>query len=232
MQVPGGKLHIFASVASTQDEARTLVAGGEEFLAVLAHDQLLGRGRFRREWHSQPGESLTMSIAFHPYRGHPEPWLVGMAVAVGLAGAVRCQIQWPNDLVIQGKKVGGILTELMPDPVGVNIPVVGIGINLSQQEFPDAIRHRATSLILSQGRAPEAESFAKTLLAALAHAPEPASWEEIAPAWRLFDATPGKPYRLLDGREATAIGIGPDGRLICSADGETHAVMAAEALFG
>lgn len=232
MQVPSGEFLIFDVVESTQDIARERIALGEFPSVVFAHHQSRGRGRFRREWHSQPGDSLTMSIVFHPYSGHAEPWLVGMAAAIGFAGAIHCRLQWPNDLVFKDKKVGGILTEIVAGPGGNQIPVVGLGLNLSHRQFPDKIADRATSMYLCNGRSPDPEPFARELLAALTHAPEPDSWGSIAQAWQLFDSTPGKPYRLPDGREAFALGVGPDGRLICSADGETQSVMAAEALFG
>jgi BirA family transcriptional regulator, biotin operon repressor / biotin---[acetyl-CoA-carboxylase] ligase len=62
--------------------------------------------------------------------------------------------------------------------------------------------------------------------------PEPDKWSNLAPVWNLFDHTPGKRYRTVDGREAVALGIGPEGQLMCSIDGETSSIMAAEAMFG
>jgi hypothetical protein len=62
--------------------------------------------------------------------------------------------------------------------------------------------------------------------------PEPTSWANFDPIWRIFDSTPGKHYRLADGRTGVAIGIGSEGELLCSIDGETESVLAADALFG
>lgn len=223
---------VYDQVESTQDVARGLLEAGEAVGVVFAHDQTAGRGRFRREWVSRPGESLTMSLVFDAYAEHREAWWVGMCVALTVARAVHCQVQWPNDLSVGARKVGGILTEMVRDSGGRLVPVVGVGLNLGQREFPAEIADRATSLALAFGVDWEAEALARRLLSGLAGAPEPSGWDEIGPAWGLFDATPGKGYVLADGTRATAIGIGPGGALICSVDGETRSVLVGDAVFG
>lgn len=232
MKTPDGEFVTLPAVASTQDIAREYVERGETPAVIFTHHQTKGRGRFQRTWHSEFGDSLTMSILFHDYPDHKEPWLVGMSTAIAVASTLHCQIQWPNDLVFHGKKVGGILTELIQNRQGQQIPVVGVGLNLNQSEFPEEIADRATSIKLETNRTTESEALAYQILNRLKDAPEPKSWAELAPAWQLFDATPGKSYKLLDGKIATAIGLGPNGQLICSVDGETTSVLAAEALFG
>jgi len=217
---------------STQALAAAALQSGKPTGVILAHNQTQGRGRFGRVWVSQRGDSLTYSLLFHDYADLSHPYLVGMAVAVAAAGALHCQLQWPNDLVIGGKKVGGILTELMLDRDGARVPVVGVGINLNQAEFPSEIAHRATSLHLAHGGHYDAKEVALRILSRLQSLPEPTSWSSLAPIWMLFDATPGKRYRVPTGEEAIALGIGPEGQLLCSVDGESQSVMAAEALFG
>jgi BirA family biotin operon repressor/biotin-[acetyl-CoA-carboxylase] ligase len=125
-----------------------------------------------------------------------------------------------------------LLTELRPNAKGQKIPVVGIGINLAQTEFPPEIKARATSLVLRGRTAPEPVALAKKIIARIEDLPEPVSWKAIQPAWELFDDTPGKIYRLPDGTEGLALGVGPEGELTCSIAGETRSVMAAEAFFG
>lgn len=217
---------------STQTAAAEMLRGGSRVGVVFAKDQTAGRGRFGREWVSSPGDSLTYSLVFHAYPDHPRPHLVGMSVAVAAAGVLRCQLRWPNDLVIDKLKIGGILTELIADPAGRRIPIVGIGINLNQCAFPAELEPIATSLGLARGGQSDPESVGRRIIARLPSLPEPVSWGDLAPIWDLFDATPGKAFRLPTGEQATALGIGSEGQLLCSVGGESRSVLAAEALFG
>lgn len=218
-------------VGSTQSIAAQLLKGAEAPGLIVAESQTSGRGRFGRTWHSKPGESLCMSLLFHEYADHPKPWLIGMSVAIAAAGAIKSQLQWPNDLTINKRKVGGILTEMLANESGQRIPVVGIGINLAQEQFPDDINERATSLLIERGMAPDSELIIRSICDRLKSLPEPASWLDLVAAWELFDDTPGKRYRLPDGQIAISLGIGPEGELIGSVEGETVSVMAAEAFF-
>jgi BirA family transcriptional regulator, biotin operon repressor / biotin---[acetyl-CoA-carboxylase] ligase len=219
-------------VDSTQALAAELLARGEAPGVVLARHQTAGKGRFDRAWYSSAGESLTMSLVFLDYPEHPKPWLLGMSLAVAAAGVLHSRLRWPNDLVIQGKKVGGVLTELKPDMKGAMVPVVGLGINLNQTEFPLEVREVATSLALEREGNWQPREVALEILARLESLPEPSSWHDLQPIWRLFDDTPGKRYRLQSGEEAVALGIGPEGELLCAVEGESRTVMAADAILG
>lgn len=218
---------IVESVDSTQRLAAELLRAGEPIGAVLAREQTGGVGRFGRVWHSPPGTSLSLTLILRGYENHPAPQYIGMALALAAASAMRCQVAWPNDLVIGGKKVGGILTEIVE-----GVPLVGIGANLDVTEFPSEIAERATSLKLEFGGEHPPEAVAGRIVAVLRTLPEPEAWAPLAPIWSMFDRTPGKRYRLPSGEEAVAIAVGADGRLICSVEGETQSVMAADALFG
>jgi BirA family biotin operon repressor/biotin-[acetyl-CoA-carboxylase] ligase len=219
-------------VDSTQRVAAERLLTSTPAGVVFAHNQTAGKGRFGRIWVSRRGESLTMSLVFSAYANHPKPWLIGMAVSIAAAGALKCQLRWPNDLSLDALKVGGLLTELRPDAIGRKVPVVGIGINLAQTAFPTEIAHRATSLVLRGRTAPDPIALAKRIIERIEDLPEPDSWQAIQRAWELFDDTPGKVYRLPDGTEALALGVGPEGELVCSIAGETTSVMAGEAFFG
>ncbi len=226
---------VLDSTTSTQDDAAEFLstAEGATVGAVLAKTQSLGRGRFGRTWHSPNGESLSLSIIFHEYADHPKPWLVGMAVALAAAGAAHLRVQWPNDLIWGGKKVGGILSEVITDPQGRKVPVVGIGLNLSQESWPEEIADRATSLkLIGAATTLDPEILAAQILERIELLPEPLSWSDLRPTWMLFDDTPGKKYILADGTQALAMGIGPDGELIGSVEGETMSIHAADAHFG
>ena len=227
----GSLLHVDVC-GSTQDVAAELLAKGEKVGAVLAREQTAGRGRFGRTWHSQPGESLISTLIFHDYADHPQPHLIGMSLALAGAGAFYAQVRWPNDLMICGRKVSGILTELLPDDKGRRVPVVGMGVNLNQKSFHPEIAEIATSLTLAHGGEFDAEKVLRLVLERLEELPEPTSWAALAPIWGVFDKTPGKQYKLPDGKLAVAVGVGSEGQLLCSVEGETRAVLAAEALFG
>lgn len=219
-------------VESTQFDAAENLKSGGNVAVVFARNQTKGKGRFNRAWLSEPGESLTMSLIFRDYADHPAPQFIGMAVACAVAGTLHCELQWPNDLVFGGKKVGGVLTELLPDAHGRRVPVVGVGVNLNQKQFPDDIADRAISIAMYRGGLHDPLTIAEGILDRLKLIPEPDDWSSIQPVWMLFDHTPGKSYFLPDGSEAVAIGVGPDGRLICAVDGESSSVLAAEAIFG
>jgi BirA family transcriptional regulator, biotin operon repressor / biotin---[acetyl-CoA-carboxylase] ligase len=232
MRRPADRWIELQETPSTQEVAADLLRRGEDVGVVFAHDQTAGRGRFGRPWHSRPGDSLTFSLIFRTYADHPRPYLVGMATALAVAGVARCKVRWPNDLVIGDRKLGGILTELLPDEAGRRVPVVGVGLNLNQREFPAEIASLATSLTLAHGGEYDAEGVAHSIVSRIEALPEPQSWADLEPVWHLFDRTAGKRYRLPTGEEAVALGVGSEGQLLCSVEGESHAVMAADALFG
>jgi BirA family biotin operon repressor/biotin-[acetyl-CoA-carboxylase] ligase len=222
---------MFEEVLSTQDLAANEVKEGQGGVFFASH-QTLGRGRFGREWVSAGGDSLSMSMAFTAYADHPRPYLVGMTVAVAAAAVLHCELAWPNDLIAGGRKLGGILTEMVSDDQGRRIPVVGIGINLNQTQFPPEIAEIAESLARYSGGSYVPLKIAEAIVERLALMPEPDHWSDLAPVWNLFDHTPGKRYQIAEGVEATALGIGPEGQLMCSVNGETTSVMAADAIFG
>jgi BirA family transcriptional regulator, biotin operon repressor / biotin---[acetyl-CoA-carboxylase] ligase len=223
---------ILDSTTSTQTVAAELLAANSATEVVLARDQTTGRGRFGRSWFSKQNDSLAVSFIFNSYADHPRPYLIGMNLAVAVAGILHARLRWPNDIVIGTKKVGGILTELHPRPDGKLVPIVGLGINLNQTEFPDELADIATSLLIARGKRQDPVTTAKGVLARLKDLPEPDRWKSIAPVWGIFDATPGKRFKLMTGETAIAVGIGSDGELLCSVEGESRSVLAAEAIIG
>ncbi|MCC7435352.1 MAG: biotin--[acetyl-CoA-carboxylase] ligase [Methanoregulaceae archaeon] len=231
MRVPDDWVRL-DEVESTQTEVSRLVKQGRTELILLAKHQHGGRGRFGRPWLSQRGESLTLSIAFGSYVGHPRPWLLGMACACAAAELLDCNIRWPNDLGLNGRKLGGILTDLFPDDHGHMVPCVGIGINVGQTEFPVEIADRATSLV-QEGRAePSIDQLASSFIEHLRTMPDPQQWTDLEPHWMPRDLTPGKSYRLPNGDVATAIRVGAGGELHCELRGEPRVVLAADSIFG
>jgi BirA family biotin operon repressor/biotin-[acetyl-CoA-carboxylase] ligase len=135
-------------------------------------------------------------------------------------------------VVIQGRKVGGILSEVVPGPGGERVTIVGIGINLNQAEFPPEIADRAISLHQAHTGTYDPMTVAEGLIERLEELPEPDDWSALSPIWSAFDRTPGKRYKLASGQEAVAVAIGSSAQLLCSVAGESQTVMAADAIFG
>jgi len=150
----------FDLISSTMDFARHLARHGyPEGTAVLAEEQTQGRGTKDRTWHSAKGKGLYVSFILRP---SSSSYLTILPLTVGLAAAeavetvadLKISLKWPNDLVHDGKKLGGILCEAGSSGQKTAWVIIGIGINLnySYQEFPDELKNIATSLFLITGQ--------------------------------------------------------------------------------
>lgn len=221
------------TIDSTQIEMCRLIRSGDTSVTVLAaQEQTEGRGRFGRNWHSPLGECLAVSIGLFDYTDWEKPELLGMAIGLAAAQAFDLEIAWPNDLVLNGKKVGGVIAELAKNPIDQLVPVVGVGVNLSVPSFPEEITNTATSLLL-EGRNPvHPEEALDLLIDSIVDLPEPTSWEALAPIWAVHDATVGKEYKLADGTIGIAIEIADNGFLVVDTGNKKVTVPSAEAWFG
>ena len=144
---------------STNNEAkRRAEAGAAHGTLVVAELQEAGKGRRGRCWTSPGGTGIWMTLLlkpdFSPSQASMLTLVAAMAVAdgIGRATGLDAGIKWPNDLVIGGKKVCGILTEMSAEPDYINHVVIGIGINANIEEFPEELSGRATSLFLESGK--------------------------------------------------------------------------------
>ena len=159
----------YDSLPSTNTEAaRQAARGAAEGLCVVAREQAQGRGRRERVWISPPDAGLYFSIVLRP-RFEMRAWplitlMCALAVADALLEACKLEtdIKWPNDIYARGRKVCGILAETVETPAGRAV-VVGIGINLKQDAFPQELRELATSVEEETGRAPETEELLRSL---------------------------------------------------------------------
>ena len=158
---------VFEETSSTNDVAAKLGrqghAGG---VAVFAERQSAGRGRFGRRWISAGHQGLWFSLLLRPELPTANwPRLTTWAgVAVATAAGAEARIKWPNDVLLGGKKIAGILIESAVDDSGRPFAIVGIGVNVNQTEFPPEIADRASSLRLHGGRVISRAEFAATLL--------------------------------------------------------------------
>lgn len=155
----GRNVLYFDETDSTNTEAKKAAEGGAPHGTLVAADyQSLGKGRRGRSWISPHGVGIWMSLLLRP--GLPPSCasmltlVAALAVADGIEEAcgLETKIKWPNDIVVNGKKVCGILTEMSTELECIHYVVVGIGINANAEEFPEDIREVATSLLLETGK--------------------------------------------------------------------------------
>jgi BirA family biotin operon repressor/biotin-[acetyl-CoA-carboxylase] ligase len=153
----GRALQCLERAGSTNDEAAAWArAGAPEGAVVLAEQQERGRGRLGRDWHSPPGENLYLSVVLRPPR--PPHELPPLTLAAGVAVWDLCaargfepELKWPNDVLLGGKKVAGVLTEMSAEAERVLHVILGVGLNVNGTTFPAPLRARATSLRLAAG---------------------------------------------------------------------------------
>ena len=225
-------LFAFESCASTSDVARRLAQNGAAHgTTVVADHQSAGRGRQGRPWLDRPGASLLLSMvlrpAAHAHDASALPLLVGLACARALRATtpLDVRIEWPNDLVVRDRKLGGILCEASHARGVLDFVIAGIGINVAAlpADLDPETRTRATSMTDALGagtggadaappdRATLAREIARRVAALRADARiEPADLAEL----RSLDSLLDRPVRLGTGPEGVARGIVPDGALL------------------
>lgn len=155
-----GKLHFFSEIGSTNTHAmREAEAGAPDGSVYFADEQSAGRGRGAHAWASPAGSGLYVSILLRPRIAPAEILWLSLAAGLAVREAVRrmtsleADLRWPNDLLFGRKKFCGMLTELNAEVTRVRHAVIGIGINVHQETFPDELRAIATSLQIETGRA-------------------------------------------------------------------------------
>jgi BirA family biotin operon repressor/biotin-[acetyl-CoA-carboxylase] ligase len=169
----GGRLEFYKITASTNADAfRLAEAGTAEGTVVLADSQTGGKGRRGRVWSSPAGVNLYCSVVLRPSIMPQEaPQLtflsaVATARAIELTTTLNPEIKWPNDLLVSGKKVAGLLNEMSAETDGINFVILGIGVNLNMtaDQFPEDLRHPATSVLLESGVQIDRSLFAAVML--------------------------------------------------------------------
>ena len=236
-----GNIHYFDTIDSTNTQIRKLAsAGAPHGTVVIAGSQTGGRGRLGRSFHSPVG-GIYMSVLLR-FDLPPQQLMhltcaaaVAMCDAVEETAGIRPGIKWTNDLVVNGKKLGGILTELSLSGGRVEYAVIGIGINCCQKaaDFPADLQNMATSLHLCATKAPDQAFLAATMIAALEQMDRSlADVDAILEKYRKNCITIGKEISLLRGdevRHGRAVDVDNDGALIIEfPNGYTEAVNSGE----
>ena len=241
----GFSLVVLDEIDSTNDEAaRQLSAGRQTPFAILARRQTRGRGRFGRAWHSASPENLYATFAFRP-EVEPERmttftlWMgVNVCEMLEKFAEVRPGIKWPNDILFDGRKAGGMLTEARIDADRIRDLVFGLGLNVNSPAggWPADLAHRAISLAEVRGSALDLNRLAaaligRVLLAATAFA-EGAHHARFADLWHRYDVLRGRTITLQEGgrrHEGQVMGLDDEGALILrDPQGRSHRFRAGE----
>ena len=214
------RLHL-RRTTSTNDRARALAAGGAPHgTLVTAAAQTAGRGRQGRAWSAPPGQALLMSLVLHrPRRLLPLAAAVAVAETAGPAAAIK----WPNDVLVDGRKVAGILAEGRPQE---GWAVLGVGLNVAVRldDLPPELRDTAATLGLEPT---DVEAVLERLLGALERALD-LDDDALLDAWRARDALRGREIAWAAGH-GRAAGVDGDGRLVVELpDGGRTALEAGE----
>ena len=211
----------FRRTDSTNDRARSLAeAGAPHGTTVTAAEQTAGRGRQGRRWTAPAGRALLASVILRSWP-RVAPLAAGVAVAQALPGSTA--LKWPNDVLLDGRKVAGILVEGRPRE---GWAIVGVGVNLAvrPEDFPAELRETAATLALEPGAV---EPVLGDILGELG------TWldrtpDEILAAYRQIDWLHGRDVRWASG-QGRAAGLDDEGRLLVeSSDGDTVALDAGE----
>jgi BirA family biotin operon repressor/biotin-[acetyl-CoA-carboxylase] ligase len=155
----GKRIYHFFKIDSTNRVALELGHAGEpEGAVVLAEEQTAGRGRAGRNWQSDRAAGIYVTLLLRPKISPVQAPLLTMMAGLSARAAILAQIgqapdlKWPNDLLLGGEKVGGILTEMHAEPSLVRFVIVGIGLNVNQEKFSGDLAATATSLRVETGR--------------------------------------------------------------------------------
>jgi BirA family biotin operon repressor/biotin-[acetyl-CoA-carboxylase] ligase len=203
---------------------------------VVADSQAAGRGRRGRAWLDEPGASLLASIVLRPRLEPARLPGLSLAAAVAVAEAltrtagVSPRLKWPNDVLVNGRKLAGILLETRLSGERPTT-ILGVGVNLSQRVFPAEIGQRATSVWLASGRLVDRDSLLAALLDALGDWRRRLERQGFAPVrarWRALADTLGRAVTV-DGVSGVAVDVDADGALVVvDGDGRRRRVVAGE----
>jgi len=225
-------------VDSTQRVAiEWVLQNRREWDAICADHQTAGRGRRGSQWYDEPGASLLVSLVLWDVPLPEPPGLLGVMAAIATAESLEAtfaplqvQLKYPNDLMAQGRKLGGVLVEIAD-----SVAVVGVGVNLTQRSFPEPLREHAISvwqalepappMEIGHLRAPLIERIGTRLKQLTANG-VPSDMAALYALWQSRDVTPGRLYCVLDLPDqplATALQVEPDFRLrLRLPDGSEH----------
>ncbi len=211
VRVIGRDIRVFQETTSTNDIVEKLARDGvKEGAVVFAESQTKGRGRLGRKWVSPARQGLWFSVLLRPKLLPPEATQITVAAATALARGIQRvtglspDIKWPNDLLLNGRKTAGILTEMSAEVDRVHYVILGIGLDVNQTaaDFPVEVRSLATSLRLASGRIVSRAELAVAILEELDHDYDRicrGGFPAVADEWETRCATLGQNVAVLIG---------------------------------
>jgi len=243
--VIGKRLICLDKTGSTNTDAFALAEeGAVEGTVVMADEQSGGKGRRGRIWSSPVGVNLYCSVVLRPkVMPHEAPQLtflsaVAVARTIALLTGLRPEIKWPNDVLLGGCKVAGLLNEMSAETDGINFVVLGIGVNLNMtpEQFPDDLRHPATSLFAATGERIIRARFAATLLNELDRLYNGflgQGFEPVREEWQLYCNARGRELLVSDAGTEAVRGFfdGVDGNgalMLRRADGRIERILSGD----
>jgi BirA family biotin operon repressor/biotin-[acetyl-CoA-carboxylase] ligase len=239
----GKRIYHFFKTDSTNRVALELGHAGEpEGAVVVAEEQTAGRGRAGRAWVSDRATGLYVTLLLRPRLAPVQAPLLTMMAGLSARAAVQAvtgltvDLKWPNDLLIGGKKAGGILTEMHAEPGQIRFVIVGIGLNVNQDKFGGELGETATSLRIASGKVQSRMELLVRLLREFESDYNRLLREGVASVVERFEAVStyakGKRVRVTNGTESyagTTAGLGPEGLLqVQRDDGKIMTVIAGD----
>ncbi|HMB14915.1 MAG TPA: biotin--[acetyl-CoA-carboxylase] ligase [Pelovirga sp.] len=232
-RIVGRSLNILQAVDSTNLQLKAQAeAGAQEGTVVVADQQLAGKGRLGRQWASPAGVNLYCSILLRPQipvQQAPQLTFLSAVAVVDVleaVGGVKAQVKWPNDILVGGAKIAGLLNEMSAETEQINYVVLGLGINLNMttEQFPPELNYPATSVLLETGQPVIRRIFLRALLERLdfyyaeflhqGFAPIRQRWEQLCPIINRQVTVDSGPF-------ATVVGLDEDGALRLQFDAGT-----------
>lgn len=170
-EIIGNKIINFDKLDSTNQQAKKLaLEGASNGTVVIAEEQTAGKGRRGKMWVSPPGTGIWMSVVLRPSVMPENASMLTLVAGLAVCKAVReitnleASIKWPNDIVVNGKKICGLLTEMNSEIDFINFVVVGIGINVNIEKFPPELDNIATSLMIEGNQSYQRKKLVKRTL--------------------------------------------------------------------
>lgn len=242
-QWAGKKIYYYEETDSTNIRAKRLGDDGEPGgTLVVTNQQSAGRGRRGRSWDSPVGSSIYMSLllrpSIHPTKAPMLTLVMAIAVAKGLkeSTGLDVQIKWPNDIVLNGKKLVGILTEMSTEIDYINHVVIGVGINVNMESMPQDLKEKATSLRIESGHTEKRSRIIAAIMKQFEYYYgiflKTQDLSEMQEEYNELLVNQNKEVRILETKEeynAHALGINKKGELLVKRqDGTTEAIFAGE----
>jgi birA, biotin-[acetyl-CoA-carboxylase] ligase region len=242
----GKRIYSFDTIDSTNTFARSLREDEcPHGTLIVADEQTAGKGRQGRQWQSQKGKNLLFSVVIRPLLIQEKvrvlPFAAALAAADGIEQESKCAVEckWPNDLLIEMKKVAGMLIETTSQNDAVMNVIIGIGVNVNQTEFADNIKEKATSLKLHSHQDVDRVRLLCAIIEELEYRLEQVrqfSAQLLLDEWKQRTTMLGSTITLVEHRsslQATAIDVAPNGALVIEeTNGTRREVFAGDVTIG